>query len=270
MPPVTPIDLSDDQIHRYARHLILDPIGEDGQARLLAARVLMIGAGGLGAPVLQYLAAAGVGHLTIVDDDHVDLANLQRQVIHRTADVGRAKVESAADAVRALNPDVAITTVAERFGPANAARLVNAADIIVDGSDNFATRYLTNDAAWLARKPLVAAALLRFEGQLFVMRPDTDPPSPCYRCAFPEPPPPGAIPRCEEAGILASLPGVLGTLQATEVLKIVLGLGASPAGAMLLYDGLRSDMRRMTYRRRAACALCGDRPTIRDLSAHDG
>jgi len=264
----TSMGLSDEQIHRYARHLILDPVGEAGQERLLAAHVLIIGAGGLGAPVIQYLAAAGVGHLTIVDDDHVDLANLQRQVIHRTADVDRPKVDSAADAVQALNSDVTVTAVGERFTADNAQTLVAAADLVVDGSDNFATRYLINDAAWLAGRPLVAAALLRFEGQLFVIRPDIDPPSPCYRCAFPEAPPPGAIPRCEEAGILASLPGILGALQATEVLKLLLGLGESPSGVMLLYDGLRADMRRMTYWRRPDCALCGDTPTIRDLSAH--
>jgi adenylyltransferase/sulfurtransferase len=253
-------EFTDAQLHRYARHLILDEVGDEGQAKLLAARALVVGAGGLGAPLLQYLAAAGVGTIGIVDDDTVDLANLQRQVVHTTAAIGRKKVESARDAIAALNPEVRVEAHAARLTGDNAASLVGAYDIVADGSDNFATRYLLNDACYRAGKPLVAAALLRFEGQLFVFKRQS-PPTACYRCVFPSPPAPGTVPRCAEAGILGSLPGVLGTLQATEVLKEIMGIGDSLAGHMLHYDGLAATFRRIALKHDSRCIVCGADPS---------
>ena len=261
------MELTDDQFERYARHLILDEVGEEGQEALLAAKVLVVGAGGLGAPLMLYLAAAGVGTLGIVDDDLVDLTNLQRQVVHTTAAIGTPKVMSAADAVRRLNPDVGVVTHNARLTATNAEELIGAYDIVADGSDNFATRYLLNDAARLAGKTLVTAAPLRFEGQLFTFKPGA---GPCYRCVFAEAPPPELVPRCEQAGILGALCGVMGSLQATEVLKELIGVGDSLAGHMLLYDALGPTFRKIKLRRDAACALCGDTPTITDLSAHKG
>lgn len=268
------MDFREDQIQRYARHILLPEVGGTGQARLGQARVLMVGAGGLGAPVLMYLAAAGIGTLGIVDDDTVDLSNLQRQVIHATADVGRRKVDSAADRIAALNPDVRIERHAARLTVANAADLVARYDLVVDGSDNFATRYLLNDACYFAGTPLVTAALLRFEGQVALFRPtapaDGEVPGslPCYRCLFPEPPPPGAIPSCSEAGVLGALAGLIGTLQATEVLKAVLGIGDSLAGKLLLVDALTMSFRKMTVRPDPDCPLCGAHPVYTDLSHH--
>lgn len=268
------MDFTEDQIQRYSRHILLPEVGGTGQARLAAARVLVIGAGGLGAPVLMYLAAAGVGTLGIVDDDRVDLSNLQRQVIHGTADIGRPKVDSAAERLAGLNPEVTVHRHADRLTAANAADLIAGYDLVVDGSDNFATRYLLNDACYFAGRPLVTAALLRFEGQLAVYRPTApteDQPAgslPCYRCLFPEPPPPGAIPSCSEAGVLGALAGLIGALQATEVLKAVLGIGESLAGGLLLVDALTLTFRKMTVRPDPDCPLCGPRPTYKDLSHH--
>ncbi len=262
------MELTDDQFERYARHLILDEVGEEGQAALLAAKVLVVGAGGLGAPLLLYLAAAGVGTIGIIDDDLVDLTNLQRQVVHTTAAVGTPKVASAAETVARLNPDVRVVPLNERLTVANAAELIGAYDIIADGSDNFATRYLLCDAARLGGKTLVSAALLRFEGQLFTFKAVGE--TPCYRCIFAEAPPPELVPRCEQAGILGALCGVMGSLQATEVLKELIGVGDSLAGHMLLYDALGPTFRKIKLRRDAACALCGDNPTITDLSGHMG
>jgi len=267
MDDIGTVDFTDQQLERYARHLILDEVGERGQARLLAARVLVVGAGGLGAPVLLYLAAAGVGHLTVVDPDTVDLSNLQRQVIHATATVGRKKVESARAAIAALNPDIAVTLVDARLTAANALDHVRGQDLVVDGTDNFAARYLLNDAGYLAKVPLVSAALLRFEGQLATFRafePGAD--RPCYRCLFPEPPPPDLVPRCEQAGILGAVAGVVGTLQATEVLKELLGLGEGLAGWLVLYDALAATTRRIRVGRDPACALCGEAPRITALA----
>ena len=263
--------VTDAQLERYARHIILDEVGEEGQEALLAARVLVVGAGGLGAPVLQYLAAAGVGTLGVADDDTVDLSNLQRQIVHTTERVGQPKVASAAASLAAINPEVAVDRIAERLTAANAGRLVAAYDIVVDGSDNFATRYLLNDACYFARKPLVSGALLRFEGQVATFRPwrgGDD--NPCYRCLFPEAPPAGLVPRCEEVGIFGAVAGVIGTLQAAEVLKLVLGLGAPLTGRLLLYDALGSGFQEIRARRDPDCALCGSRATIRDLSGHAG
>lgn len=263
------IELSDAQLERYARHVILDEVGEEGQARLLAARVLVVGAGGLGAPVLLYLAAAGIGHLTIADADTVELSNLQRQVIHSTETIGHPKAESARAAIARLDPDLQVTALLERVTAANAARLVGAHDIVVDGTDNFAARYLLNDACYFARVPLVSAALLRFEGQISTYKAhEPGENRPCYRCLFRSPPPPDLVPRCEQAGIFGAVAGVVGTMQATEVLKEILGLGESLAGTLLLYDALGATVRRLKARRDPECPLCGTNPTIRDLSAH--
>ena len=263
--------ITDAQLERYARHIILDEVGEEGQEALLAARVLVVGAGGLGAPVLQYLAAAGVGTLGVVDDDTVDLSNLQRQIVHTTGRVGRPKVDSAAESLAAINPEVAVVRIGARLTAANAERLIADYDIVVDGSDNFATRYLLNDACFFARTPLVSGALLRFEGQVATFRPWQDGDgNPCYRCLFPEPPPAGLIPRCEEVGIFGAVAGVIGTLQAAEVLKLVLGLGEPLTGRMLMYDALAGGFHELKVRPDPDCALCGSRPTITDLSGHAG
>ncbi|MDH3738935.1 MAG: molybdopterin-synthase adenylyltransferase MoeB, partial [Alphaproteobacteria bacterium] len=230
------MELSEEQFHRYARHLILDEVGDEGQERLLQSKVLVVGAGGLGAPLLMYLAAAGVGTLGVVDDDEVDLTNLQRQVIHKTDRVGDQKVASATDTIAALNPGIKVVSYDTRITADNAGEIIGGYGLVVDGSDNFDTRYLLNDACYLLGKPLVSAALLRFEGQLFTFRRNDDEPTACYRCLFAEPPPPDLVPRCDEAGILGALAGVMGSLQATEVLKELLGLGDSLAGRMLIYD----------------------------------
>lgn len=259
--------LNDAQFKRYARHLILDEVGEEGQAKLLAARVLVVGAGGLGSPLLMYLAAAGIGTLGVVDDDEVDLTNLQRQIIHSTANVGTPKVKSAVESLAAINPEVRITPHKLRLKATNARDLIGEYDLVCDGSDNFATRFLLNDACYFGKRPLVAASLLRFEGQLSTFK-AYEGTGPCYRCLFREPPPPDLIPRCEEAGILGSVAGVLGTLQATEAIKEILGLGRSMAGRLLIYDALEGTTRSINVPRDPSCPLCGANPTIRDLSAH--
>lgn len=268
---------TDAQVRRYARHILLNEIGGSGQARLLASRVLVVGAGGLGSPLLLYLAAAGVGTLGVIDDDAVDLSNLQRQIVHPTAAVGRAKVESARDTLAAINPDVRVITHRERLTAANAMALFADYDVIADGSDNFPTRFLINDACHFARRPLVSGAVLRFDGQVATFR--SYPPAegsehggergPCYRCLFREPPPPGEIPSCAEAGVLGAFCGVIGSLQATEVIKELLGIGESLAGYLLICDGLRGTFRRIRVRPDPGCPLCGDQPSIRDLSIHD-
>ena len=256
--------LSDAQVERYARHLILREIGGAGQQALLAARVLVVGAGGLGAPLVTYLAAAGVGTIGLVDDDRVSLSNLQRQIIHRTADVGRLKVDSAADMVAALNPDVQVVRHALRLDAGNALDLVGAYDVIADGSDNFATRFLLNDACYFACRPLVSAAIGEFEGQLATWKAHTGT-CPCYRCLFPAPPPAGTVPNCTEAGVLGALAGVMGSLQAVEVVKEILGLGTSLAGRLMIYDALDTRTRTLKIPRDPACALCGETPTITSL-----
>lgn len=254
-------DLSDAQFKRYARHLILDEVGEEGQAKLLAARVLIVGAGGLGSPVAMYLAAAGVGTLGLVDFDDVDVTNLQRQIVHAQDSVGMRKVASAAATLHRLDPAIRVETHDMRVDAGNVDALVRGYDLVVDGSDNFATRYLVHDACFFAKKPLVSGALLRFEGQLSTFK-AYDGRHSCYRCLFPTPPPADLIPRCEEAGILGSVAGVIGTLQATEALKEILGLGTSLAGALLIYDALDTQFRRIEVPRDPACALCGEHPTI--------
>ena len=261
------MDFTDPQIDRYARHLVLPEIGEAGQQRLLDASVLVVGAGGLGAPLLTYLAAAGVGRLGVVDDDRVDLSNLQRQVIHATDDVGRPKVESAAERLRALNPEVRVEAHDRRVTRAGLVELVQQYDLVADGSDNFATRYLLNDACYLAGRTLVSAAIMRFDGQLATFKahlPDADGGGPCYRCVFGAQP---ADPKqaCADVGVLAMLPGVMGTLQATEVAKELLGVGEGLSGRLLLYDALAASFRTIKTRRDPACPLCGDSPSIRSL-----
>ncbi len=258
------MEFSEDQIRRYSRHILLPEIGGAGQAALLNAKVLVVGAGGLGSPVILYLAAAGVGTIGVVDDDTVDLSNLQRQILHTTARVGTAKVDSAVETVAALNPDVRIVPVRARLDAANVRTLIADYTIVADGSDNFATRFLLNDACRLAGKTLVSSAILRFDGQLATWRPD----GPCYRCVFREAPPEGMIPSCSQAGILGAVAGTMGSLQATEVVKELLGAGETMAGRMLIYDALSVTFRVVKVRRDPGCPLCGDHPTITDLSGH--
>ncbi len=266
------MDFTEDQINRYARHILLPEIGGIGQAKLLASRVLVIGAGGLCSPLILYLAAAGVGTIGVVDDDTVDLSNLQRQVLHHTADVGKSKVDSAAEAVAAINPAVTLERHRTRLTLANAADLIAGYDIVADGSDNFATRFLVNDACYFARKPLVSAAILRFDAQIATFKPfpgpDGEAAGPCYRCIFREAPPPGQIPTCAEAGVLGALCGMVGSFQASEVIKELLGIGASLSGRLLILDGLGAEMRNITVKPDPGCPLCGGQPTIKDLSHH--
>jgi len=260
--------ITDEQLLRYARHVALDEIGEDGQAKLLAARALVVGAGGLGSPVLLYIAAAGVGRITIVDDDRVDLTNLQRQIAHTTARLGEPKAESAATAAAAINPEVRVEALNARLDASNAMDLVHGQDVVVDGSDNFATRFLLNDACHLSRVPLVSAALLRFEGQLSTFKAWAR--GPCYRCLHPEPPPEDAVPRCEQAGILGAVAGVMGAMQAAEVVKELLGVGESLAGTLVLYDALSATVRRIGVPKNPDCALCGTAPRITTLAQVSG
>lgn len=262
------MDLRDDQIDRYARHIMLKEVGGTGQARLLGASVLVVGAGGLGAPLLLYLAAAGVGRIGIVDHDAVDLSNLQRQVIHDTAAVGRSKVESAAARIAAINPDVTVVPYAVRLDRTNVMGILDGYDVVADGTDNFATRYLLNDACFLAGKTLVSAAMLRFDAQLSVFKAHLGDPHPCYRCVFREPPPPGLVPSCSEGGVLGALPGAIGSMQAIEVLKEILGAGESLSGRLLLYSALETSFRSIKIRRDPDCPLCGEQPTYTNLSHH--
>mgnify|MGYP003955400129 CR=1 FL=1 len=262
------MDFTEDQIQRYARHIVLPEVGGVGQEKLLNARVLVIGAGGLGAPLLMYLAAAGVGTLGVVDDDDVDLSNLQRQIIHATGAVGTPKVTSAGQTVRGINPEIAFVPHGMRLTAANAAALIDQYDLVADGSDNFETRFLVNDACHLAGKTLVSAAILRFEGQIATFRSGLGNGEPCYRCLYREAPAPGLVPSCSEGGVLGALAGAVGSLQAVEVLKEIMGIGDSLAGWLLIYDALSSDVRKMKLPRDAECPLCGDAPSIADLSAY--
>lgn len=254
------MDFSETQIHRYARHILLREVGGVGQEKLLTSKVLLIGAGGLGSPLLLYLAAAGVGTIGVVDDDTVDLSNLQRQIAHTTDRVGMSKVDSAEAAVAAINPDVTVVTHKVRLTADNAAALIAGYDLVADGSDNFPTRFLVNDACFFAKKTLVSAAVLRFDGQLSTFKPHAG--GPCYRCLYPAPPPPGQIPSCDEAGVLGAVAGVLGTLQATEVLKELLGIGDSMAGRLLIYDALSAAMRQVKIKPDPECPLCSPKASI--------
>jgi len=260
------LGFSEDEITRYSRHILLKEVGGTGQARLRAARVLIVGAGGLGSPLALYLAAAGVGTLGIVDDDRVELSNLQRQIAHVTTRIGTPKVASAAEAVHAINPDVRVEGHATRLTAGNAAALIARYDIVCDGTDNFATRFLLADACALGRRTLVSAAVLRFGGQLSVFKPHAG--GPCYRCLYPEPPPSGLVPTCGEAGVLGAVTGVMGTLQATEVLKEILGIGETLSGRLLIWDALATRFRTVRLPPDPDCALCGPHATITDLSLH--
>ncbi len=255
-------DFTDEQIERYSRHIILPEVGGVGQRKMLDARVLMIGAGGLGSPAAYYLAAAGIGHLGIVDFDRVDLSNLQRQIIHSTERIGMLKTESAKKTIAALNPDVNVTLYNERIDSQNIKELFEGYDYIVDGSDNFATRFLINDACVLMGKTNIHGSIFRFEGQATVFKPKD---GPCYRCLYPEPPPPGLVPNCQEGGVLGVLAGIIGNIQAVETLKMVLGIGKSLSGKLLIYDALNTEFKKLTLKRDANCPVCGDNPTIKEL-----
>ncbi len=258
LPVEIPQRLTDAQRARYSRHLLIPEVGEKGQAKLLASRVLLIGAGGLGSPAALYLAAAGVGHLGIVDDDVVDASNLQRQVLHSTERVGMPKTESAKIAIRGLNADVEVIEHRLRLVRDNALELFSKYDVIVDGSDNFGTRYLVNDACVLLKKPNVHGSIFRFDGQATTFVPGGT--NPCYRCLFPEPPPPELAPSCQEAGVLGALPGIIGVLQSIETLKLLLGVGEPLVGRLLLYDALEQRFREVKYARDPSCPACGDHP----------
>jgi adenylyltransferase/sulfurtransferase len=260
-PPGAPA-LSNDEILRYSRHLIIPEVGVEGQEKLKAAKVLLIGAGGLGAPLGLYLSAAGVGRIGIVDFDVVDFTNLQRQVIHSTGDVGRKKLDSAAEKMQAINPHVTVVKYEVALSSENALDILKDYDIVVDGTDNFPTRYLVNDACVLLGKPNVYGSIFRFEGQSTVF---AYPGGPCYRCLYPEPPPPGLVPSCAEGGVLGILPGVIGLIQATETVKLILGIGEPLVGRLLLYDALGMRFRELKLRKNPECPVCGERPTIRQL-----
>ena len=254
--PLTPY-----QVSRYSRHIIMPQVGSAGQRKLLDASVLVVGAGGLGSPICIYLALAGVGTVGIVDFDTVDVTNLQRQILHHNDDVGRPKVESARETLLAYNPDLNVALHEEPITSANAMGIMKGYDIIINGADNFPARYLVNDAAYLSGKPLVDGSILMFDGQATVFLPGQG----CYRCLFPSPPPPGEVPSCAEAGVLGMLPGMVGTIQATETAKLILGVGTSLASRLLLIDALDMEFRTVKVRRNPDCPLCGDNPTVTEL-----
>ncbi|MDH3583044.1 MAG: molybdopterin-synthase adenylyltransferase MoeB [Phycisphaerae bacterium] len=255
-------DLSKEEVERYARHLILPEVGMEGQKKLKAASILLIGAGGLGSPLGMYLSAAGVGRLGIVDFDNVDFSNLQRQVIHGTERVGRSKAESAKQTINSINPNVQVDLYQVPYSSENAFEIAEPYDIVIDGTDNFPTRYLVNDVCVLTGKPNVYGAIFRFDGQATVFGHDG---GPCYRCLYPEPPDPGLVPSCAEGGVLGILPGIVGLIQATEAIKIILGTGTTLTGRLLMFDALAMKFREMKIRRDPACPICGDEPTIREL-----
>jgi sulfur-carrier protein adenylyltransferase/sulfurtransferase len=257
------MELNNDEIRRYSRHLILPEVGLAGQKKIKSAKVLCIGAGGLGSPIAMYLAAAGIGRMGLVDFDTVDFSNLQRQIIHGTTDVGRPKAESAKDTIASINPNVEVVIHNTRISSENALDLVGQYDIVVDGTDNFPTRYLTNDACVLLKKPNVYGSIFRFEGQASVFAPHLG--GPCYRCLYPEPPPPGMVPSCAEGGVLGVLPGIVGCIQATEILKLAMGKGTSLIGRLVLFNALDMKFRELKLRRDPACPICGDNPTIKEL-----
>jgi adenylyltransferase/sulfurtransferase len=255
-------DFTDEQVERYSRHIILPEVGGVGQRKMLDARVLIIGAGGLGSPSAYYLAAAGVGHMGIIDFDRVDLSNLQRQILHSTERVGMLKTESAKKTIQALNPDVKVTLYNERLTSKNIMPLFKDYDYILDGTDNFSTRYLINDACVMTGKTNVHGSMFRFEGQATVFKPKV---GPCYRCLYPEPPPPGLVPNCQEGGVLGVLPGIIGSIQAVETLKMILGIGTTLVGTLLIYDALNTEFRKLKLKRDVNCPVCGDNPTIKEL-----
>jgi molybdopterin/thiamine biosynthesis adenylyltransferase/rhodanese-related sulfurtransferase len=257
------MELNNDEIRRYSRHLILPEVGMAGQKKICSTSVLCIGAGGLGSPITMYLAAAGIGKIGVLDFDVVDFSNLQRQIAHGTDDVGRPKTESARDTIKSINPNVEVVIHNERISSENALDIIRPYDIVVDGTDNFPTRYLTNDACVLLKKANVYGSIFRFEGQASVFAPHLG--GPCYRCLYPEPPPPGMVPSCAEGGVLGVLPGIVGCIQATEILKLALGKGSSLVGRLLLFNALDMKFRELKLRRDPACPICGDKPTIKEL-----
>jgi molybdopterin/thiamine biosynthesis adenylyltransferase/rhodanese-related sulfurtransferase len=257
----TPASFTPDQAQRYSRHLLIPEVADAGQQKLLNSKVLLIGAGGLGSPAAYYLASAGVGTLGIVDSDVVDLSNLQRQILHTTDRIGESKVSSAKRTLEALNPDVKVVGYEERLTAANIDRIIEGYDVVIDGADNFPTRYLLNDASVKHRIPVVHGSIFRFEGQVTVFKPGE---GPCYRCLFPQPPPPELAPSCAEGGVLGVLPGVIGSIQATEALKLALGIGEPLVGRLLLYDALSGEFEEMKLRRDPDCPVCGESPTITD------
>ncbi len=263
------IDFTEEQIERYSRHIILPEVGGEGQSTLLESRVFMIGAGGLGSPVAYYLAAAGVGTIGIADADVVEVSNLQRQIMHNNERIGMDKVESAKKTIQALNPDVNVITRAERVTGENVRDIIRDYDVIVDGCDNFPTRFLVNDACFFERKTLVSGAMFRFEGQVTTFKPHADGEGPCYRCLYPEPPPAGLVPGCSEAGILGALAGVVGTIQAVEVIKELLGIGESLSGYLMTFDALRMEWRKLRLHRDPACPLCSEKATIKHLMTYE-
>jgi molybdopterin/thiamine biosynthesis adenylyltransferase len=275
-PVETPPSLTEAQRDRYSRHILLPEVGEAGQARLLKSRVLLLGSGGLGSPAMLYLAAAGVGTLGIVDSDVVDASNLQRQIVHATSRVGRSKVESATVRVAELNPDVKVVPYEERLTRENVERIFSDYEVVVDGTDNFPTRYLVNDAGVFLGKPVVHGSIFRFDGQITTFIPERAAArfglqaSPCYRCLYPEPPPPHLAPSCQESGVLGAICGVVGTIQATEALKLLLGRGTSLAGRLLTYDSLRMKFRELRLRRSPDCPVCGPHPSITSYIDYEG
>ena len=258
------IKLTNEQLERYSRHIILSQVGGTGQKKILSSKVLIIGTGGLGSPAAMYLAAAGVGHIGLVDYDTVDLSNLQRQIIHQTCDVGRAKIESGRETINALNPDVQVHTYKEQVTAANIRDIIHDLDydFIIDGTDNFPAKFLINDACVLMRKPFSHAGIIRFQGQTITYVPGE---SPCYRCVFNEPPPKDAVPTCRQAGVLGVIGGVIGTIQATEALKYILGVGELLTGYLLTYDALTMTFRKIRVPHNRRCKICGEQPTITEL-----
>ncbi len=259
--------LRPDQLERYSRHILMPEVGEEGQIKLLESRVFLVGAGGLGSPAAYYLAAAGVGTIGIIDHDVVDRSNLQRQILHNEERVGELKVESAKKTLKALNPDINVVTYNEQLTSENIFRVIKDYDIIVNGCDNFPTRYLVNDACVFTKKPLVDGSIFRFEGQVSVYNP---PLGPCYRCLYPAPPPPEMAPSCQEAGVFGALPGIVGTAQAVEVIKLVLQIGEPLIGKLLSFDALKMKFRELKIRRDPACPVCGENPTIKELIDYEG
>ncbi len=261
------LGLTEEQIQRYSRHILLAEVGGEGQQELLASSALVVGAGGLGSPALLYLAAAGVGRLGVADGGIVELSNLQRQIIHGTSDVGRNKVLSAEAAITEINPDCQVEVFHERLITKNISQVIRGYDVVLDGSDNFPTRFLVNDCCWFEKIPLVSAAVLRFEGQLMTVLPGEG--NPCYRCFIPEPPPPGLVPSCQEAGVLGAVVGVIGTLQAVEALKILLGIGTIMSHHLVVYDAIQCQFARLKRAPDPACPLCGATRTITELVEYD-
>ncbi len=260
------MDFTNDQVERYSRHIILPEVGGEGQQKIMEGKVLVLGAGGLGSPVALYLAAAGVGTLGIVDNDEVDVTNLQRQILHFTEDVGRAKTDSAKEKLKNLNPEIKINAHNERITSDNINDLIKDYDIIVDGTDNFPTRFLVNDACYFAKKKLVHGAILRFDGQVMTILPDE---GPCYRCIYREPPPEGLVPSCSQAGVIGTVAGIVGTIQANEVIKILIGKGTPLSGRLLVIDALETNFRKIKTKKDPRCPICSDNPTIKELMEYE-